>query len=50
MRDQHDGATEKIRRPIFLAFTTLANYFFALMAAWAAANRAIGTRYGLQLT
>jgi hypothetical protein len=25
-------------------------YFFALIAAWAAAKRAIGTRYGLQLT
>ncbi len=25
-------------------------YFFAFTAAWAAANRAIGTRYGLQLT
>jgi hypothetical protein len=26
------------------------HYFFALMAACAAASRAIGTRYGLQLT
>jgi hypothetical protein len=26
------------------------NYFAAFNAAWAAANRAIGTRYGLQLT
>ena len=25
-------------------------YFFALTAAWAAASRAMGTRYGEQLT
>ena len=28
----------------------LRNYFFALIAAWAAARRAIGTRNGLQET
>ena len=39
-----------ITSPTGYSVAIAAVYFFALMAAWAAASRAIGTRYGLQLT
>ena len=42
---------QKICRPaVFEPIKSGQAYLPALSAAWAAANRAIGTRYGLQLT
>ena len=41
------GPIPFLRRPATKIGTV---YFCALIAAWAAASRAIGTRYGLQLT
>ena len=38
-----------VRRPLF-NIEIEQNYFFSLIAAWAAAKRAIGTRNGEQLT